>query len=231
MRLGEIIALILAVVGLGGAFQTFFTVDFYTKLIALAVAASTAVWIASGRLADWIRRKSNPRLRKGSPHLRKMKLLAATCALGTTCFAASSAGYLIVRFYAINIDLTVASNDKAVLWISGARQVAAKLTVLVPPPGEFRCEPVGDSNYPAASVMYNWDSSNPQLQISNFCFPQRQGLSCGSRTSPDYFIFRVEPPNLDVLSPRRRGSYQTLILALGGALWISSTIFVSFRSR
>lgn len=153
MKLAEIIALIGAVLGLAGALEGFFTVSFFTKLVWLAVVGGLAFWIAARWLTDWTKVRSPIGLVVNSPSRSYTKLAAAILALSIICFCFLVGTWAVLWFYAINIEVAVIPSDRVDFWIHGSRQVASKLTILVPPGGEFDCEPIGDSGHRAQTVI------------------------------------------------------------------------------
>jgi hypothetical protein len=232
MKLSEIIALIVVILGLAGAFQEFFAVDFFTKLVALAVGGGIVLWVAARRLTDWIRIRSKNELPMRIPRRSKRKLAVAIFALFIICIAFSAAACFVLRFYAINIEVALGADHNSLdLWIHGSHQVASKVTVLVPPSNEFECEPIRNTGDDAQVVLVDWESSNPQLQITNFSYSQHQGISCSPPPTIDRFAFRIEPATVEVVLPERRLKYKILFVILGGVLWIASSLFVIFRSR
>ena len=230
MKLSEIIAAVVVILGLAGALQSFFAVDLFVKLVAFAACETAALWVAVRRLKDWVRIKqasgfSTPRA--GSP----LRLAAAIVALGLICFAFSLGAWLVMWFYAINIEVTE-RNDKVYFWIRGSRQAVNMLRVAYPKYSESKCKPTAGAE-PADIANVDSFGPSPRLDIRNFAHPQSQGIECRSGTTINQFQFEVDP-RVEILKPNRRSNYRNLIVSLGGLLWIASISYVVYpylRSR
>lgn len=184
------------------------------------------------QFTKWIKVKS-PRF-PTSGHPRLYRLAVAIISLGVICGAFSAVAFLVTRIYAINIEESIQENGQVIFWIHGSRQVASDFTVLVPTSNESRCKPVdcaSGSIYRAITTMVDWNTLNPQLKITNFSYPQCQGLLCGPGLTIDRLTFRTNPPNIDILIPEHQRKYRVIILIFGGVSWIASICFVIFRSR
>lgn len=229
MKLSEIIALVVAVLGLAGAFQGFFAVDLFSKLIALAAGESIVLWVAARRLKDWGKTKPSPGFAQLSSRPR-LKLGSMILAPGIICLFFSMAAWFVLWLYAINIE-TSNSGDRVVFWIHGSRQATEKLLVSYPRATEAECRPETDPNYRASTAMVEPDGPNPRLDIRNFAYPQSQGLSCLKGTTVKQLRFEPKPSTVEILNPERRLTYETCIFIFGGILWIASIFYVVFQSR
>ncbi len=232
MKITELIILIAAILGLGAALEGFINVGFSTKLIVLAFCGVLAFWIAVRRLTDWLRVKRSTGLIINRPRRSKAKMLVGILLLGGLALCLLGTSYLVIKFYAINIETAILSNNQGGIWITASRQLASKLIVSVPPNANaFDCWPVSNHGRPAETTMLEWDTLEPHLQITNFIYPERQGVICSPTPTRDQFGFLVEPATLEVLLPDQRSRYQKLFCALGGFLWIAGIAFFILRSR
>lgn len=234
MAIAERIALFVAVFSLAGAFQGFIAVDLVWKLVGLAVSGGVVLWVSAQWLASWSAIKSQPGFAVGAPRRIKFSRTAAFAALSVLCMAFSAGTVLVLCFYAVNVLATIGPGDRVELWVHASLLPSGKVTLQIPPRSQSRCTPVDPARDPsnrAATVMIDWDSPNPQLQLTNFSYPQRQGISCSPRVSIDRFFISHEPPGVDIFFPERRLKYVWIIAIFWGVLWITSVFYVLFRSR
>jgi hypothetical protein len=227
MKTSEIIALLVAFLGLAGAFQGFFSVELFSKLLALAVGGTIVLGVAMRRLADWskVKKPAGYIARNSRLWLRPASSLIA---LSLICVAFSVGAWLVLWFYAINIEVQVGP-ERIVFWIQGSRQITNKLIVLVPSQSQYNL--LTDTSHQADIVEVDSDTPNPQLHIKDFSYPQRQGISCVHGTSMAHSNFQREPSTIEVLFPEDRRKYRTLILCIGGAVWIASVFLFARRLR
>jgi hypothetical protein len=229
MKFADLIALVVAVLGLAGALEGFLKVQFSTTLIALAVIGALIFFVTARRLAEWIKVKFKPGYNIGGSHRSGLKILFAILALGLIGFCFVSLGYWVIETYAVNIEDPIVTEGRGELWIRGSRQLANQIEVLLPLRSEFKCGPHSETT--AQVGVVNLDKPDPSLKTTNFRDPQRLGISCRPPVTVDRFIFKVEPPTLEVLPPDRRLKLKKRFIYLGGALWILSGVFVIWQSR
>lgn len=228
MKPSEVIAIVVAFLGLAGAFQGFVAVDLYTKLITIAVSEGLVLWIASRRLAEWARTKKSTGF-GSQPRSRPLKKPMAAAALAIIAVLFSIGAWQTVWLYAVNIEI-YRKADQLVLWVSAPMQLVNQLDVSVPLASRANCMPEDDPRYPAHPEMFAWDSSNPILRLTDFSYPQRQGLSCSSSVASAEFGFIQQPATIQVFRPERRRAFLALTLAFGGVTWLLSVVWVFCRS-
>lgn len=228
MKLSEVIAIVIALLGLAGAFQGFVAVDLYTKLITISVSEGLVLWIASRQLAEWAKAEK-PKGFTSQPKSRPLRKPTAIAALAIIAVLFSIIAWQTVRIYAINIE-TSQQADRFVLWIFAPTQLVNELTISVPLASQGNCRPVNDARCPAKPEMVDWDSSNPMLRLTEFSYPQRQGISCSSLVSSGQFRFDPQPSTIQVFQPERRITFVSLIAIFGGVTCLLFVVLVFLRS-
>lgn len=234
MTASEGIALLVAVLGLAGTFQQFVAVPLLWKVCALLVAGAGLAWILARRLSSWS--AAEPKMGFGDGRLLRRGWTRFATVVGLFLVSLGFAGgtMLVVWFYAINIFETRNQSDQLVVWIHGSLVPADVIEVLPPPYPEARCAPVdasGEASLRAATVMSGWESPTPQLKLTSFSYPQRQGIVCRREITIGRFDVRAEPRHVDVLLPGRRLTYFLGIAVIWGILWIAFSIYAIARSR
>lgn len=231
MKFVDIIAVIAAALSLAATLEGYLDAEFSTKLIVLALVAIVLFWVATRRLADWVKPKRGTGVTAGEARRSKLKIFLAVLALLVLGIALPLAAYGVNKLYAINIELITATEGAGVS-VKASRPIATKLTLSVPPSNKgFDCWPVQNQAHRAQTTMLQWDGLEPHLQISNFRYPQEQSVLCQPAALLNDFRYLVEPPNLEVLLPERRSSYQSLFCWLGGGLCVLGLIWFFVRSR
>lgn len=229
MKFADLIALVVAILGLGGALEGFLKVGFSTTLIALGVIGALIFFVIARRLAAWIMVRFKPGYRKERPRRSKLKMLFAMLTLGFIGFCFAGVAWWVIDTYAINIEDPILTEGRGELWIRGARQVASQIEVLLPLRSEFNCGP--HSHTTAQVGVGNLNKPDPSLKVTNFQNPQRLGISCRPPLTADRLTFNVDPSTMAVLLPEHRLKIKKRFIYLGGTLWIASVIFVIWQSR
>jgi hypothetical protein len=236
MLLREIIATVVTVLSLAAALENFGKVSFFWKLFATLLSEIIVLYFVSDRLSKWLKPKY---LGFGKKNLTRSKKRAAVCGaiLTAICGSFILVAWLIVHYYTINVVEVVEAvkpYNKSEFWIQAAVQHANKVSVQLPPRAETHCAPIdppGGGRYRADITMIDWDSLNPQLEISNFSYPQRLGVRCITCININHVIVRIEPPSIKVFFPNLLSYYKYFIFITGGVIWIVTLSFLIVRSR
>lgn len=228
----EIIGLIITLLSLAGSLETFGGVAFSWKLIATGIAAVTVLWLVAGRLARWVRPSHSPGFGPTGPSTPYGRHVVSIIVLVVVSASFVGGAWLIVLFYTLNVEENPISNDQFEFWLRAPVQVAEKLTVHLPSRTKAACDPIEPQAREQADVtLVDFNTLNPQLQISNFSHPQRQGLRCRPRIDPDDIKVRVAPPTIEIFFPGDRLRYLVGIISTGGVLWILGIVLLSCFSR
>ncbi len=232
--MGGVIGVIIAGLGLGGAIQNFFVVPLPWKLFGIAMGTAVVVWFTVCRLANWVKPTRRAGFSQISSSRSRSGIAISAVILLVLCLILSSIAIATIHFNTISVQILAVSNAKTELWVRGAVQGTDRLTIQLPSPTHTTCAPIdpaGGSRYRTDVVIVDWNTSNPQLQLSNFFYPQRLGLRCMSPIDLNRVTVRAEPPSTEVFSPDRTRCYNSGIFLLGGVLWIVALVFLYFRSR
>jgi hypothetical protein len=232
MKVADISKAVVPVFALGAALQTFVAIGLMTKLIVILIASVFVLEATTSWLIQW----RSPRVKLGnmsSP--RKKSLVVAVVIQAIVCVTLGLIGWFVINFYAVNVvvgeDPSRASSE---IWVNGSFLPATKVIIKMPRQSVARCTPTPNGLDPhrvASSTVYDWNSANPQLHITDLRYPQRQGVVCEPRISLGQLIVRIEPTSLDLLLPDDRRSYVLVILILGGILWLLSSALIHYRTR
>lgn len=232
MKLGQVLKLLAPILGLGVAFENFANIGFLWKQFVLAIVGSELLWISVGRSRQWLTPKRLIGFDTRSQFLSKGRILLSAFALALICGTFIAGELLLLRFYAINVELHFGHSSHTELWIQGSMQVTKKLVIQVPIDIRPKCTLVDptDQRHRASTVLIDWNSSNPQIEIAEFVYPQRQGISCQGKISANTLIPKAEPP-AKVLFPDDLINQIRIILIAGGILWIVSMVCTFWRLR
>ncbi|MDX6444435.1 MAG: hypothetical protein QOH71_1509 [Blastocatellia bacterium] len=231
MKFADIIAVIVAALGLGAALEGYLSVEFSTKLIVLALCAVIVFFVVTRRLTNWVKARAPTGPTVSRPRRSRLKLFLAVIGLTLVAVGVFAGAYAVMTIYALNVEV-VQLGDEGGVWLNASRPVATKVALSVPKSSDgFDCRPVSSGDRPSQTTMLEWDGLNPHLQITNFRYPERQGVICRPAAGVDKFQRVVEPATLEVLLPAQHSKYQRLFIYLGGALWIASLLWLFVRSR
>lgn len=233
VSISERIYSFLAILALGTALEGFATVVLYWKLVALAVCLSAFLWVATGHLCSWIR----PQIGFFPETYRKR--LAARYALSAAGLVIVSVafmlvGYLIVNFYAVIVEDTIAPDGKAAVSIHAPIQHVQELDLDLPPKDDVRCMPFDVPDQPETRAdleMIDLDGQSPQWRLTDFVHPQKFNMQCVPAVSLVALTLRTSPPKIDILYPNRRMNYETYVCIGGSLICLVALIVLWFRSR
>jgi len=234
MRGNKIIAAIIVFLSFAAALENFGTISFIWKLIAVAISAIIILWYAAGWLSKWVKPKGQAGIVNVKPSKSWIRYGASVICVTAICAFFGIITWIIVNYYTIGIEEIATSSGKYEFWIQASVPLAKKVSVRLPPGIQTKCKPVdppGSGTNRAEAMLIDWDSSNPQLQLSNFSFPQRIGLRCVSRIDLNRITIRIEPPHTPVFFPGHRGRYKMGIFLIGGLLWVVAFLLFIFWSR
>jgi len=217
MSVEKIITGLITLLALAAAFENFGKVGFNLKLIALSIIALITLYISTNHLTKWVKKEIKPK-----PKIKKTISVVGSIII---CIIFVVASLLIKNYYTIQIEEMTSSDDKFKFRIRGAVHLASKVSVQLPPRTKTICLPKDHPKHRADSLMENWNSANPQLQLSNFSYPQSIFLECAPRIDFNSINIRIEPPNILVLFPSSSANYRILIFSIGGILCIASLVF------
>jgi hypothetical protein len=230
----EIIAFVVALLSLAPSLETFGKVGFFWKLFVIPFSAIIVLYLVAHYLSKWVNPKPPTGFVKDTYSRSKKRVALSGGALAAICASYTFIAWLIVHFYTVGVVENVMPHGKLEFWIQGAIQITDKVSIQLPPPGQVSCEPIDPpegGRHRAEATMVDWNSLNPQLQISNFSSPQRLGVRCTPRIDISRITVRVEPPTIQVLFSDRRSCYKYIIFVTGGILWIAAFVFFLVRSR
>lgn len=234
MRLREIIATLVTVLLLAVELEKFGTVNFFWKLFAVLPNAIIVLYVVADRLSKWLKPRPNMGFGKNTYSRSKKRIAASVTLVTIICSFFIFIAWLIVHFYTVNVVETVRAYGKSEFWIQAAVQLANRVSIQLPLRAEKQCTPIDppeDGRHRADITMIDWDSLNPQLEISNFSYPQRLGVRCTPPIDINHVIVRVEPQNIEVFFPNLLSYYKYIIFITGGILWIVVLSFLLVRSR
>lgn len=234
MDSSKIIPVVIEFLALATALESYGTVSFFWKLFAVAVGAILLLYFTTMRLATWVKPTPPKGVEKPIRRSAWRRFVAPGLILAGVCTVFLGIGLFVVSFYTINLKAVGSTKDQCEFQISAAYPLADSVSIPLPPRVKARCEPfdLSPSGAQLADVlMVDWDSLNPQLQLSNFSSPQRIGLRCTPCIDIESIKIRIEPPTMKWLSPGSRCNHILGIFVIGGALWLAAFIFFCVRSR
>jgi hypothetical protein len=230
----EIIAAIVAFLGLGAAIQGFFLVPLVWKLAGIAIGAMVCVGIAATRLASWAKPELSAGFRQEDSQRSWAQIATSSAVLLVICILFAVIAGVVVWFNTLNVEVLASQDTRTEFWIRGAQQGTDRLSIHLPAPSHKKCAPIdapAGGRLRADLTVVDWNTASPQLQLSNFFYPQVVGVRCSLGIDLNRIVIRVEPPTAEVFFPDRRFVYNASIAALGGALWIVALFGFWFRSR
>lgn len=233
MRPLDTLAVIVSILGLGGALQDFFIIPLLWKLFGIAAGALVVVWFAAQKLGKWAKPGQSASFAPPPRARSKTRTAVSALALGVLCTILVFISGVVVRHNGVTVEVDVSADNGVEFLIEGAIQSVTTLTIQLPQPTHKQCklvDPIGGSRYRADVVMVDWNTANPQLELSNFVYPQLLSLRCLVAIEPDLIIVRVEPRSTEVFYPDRTYSYNRGIIVAGGFLWFAGLVLLWFRS-
>jgi len=233
MEMAEIIQIIVAILGLAGAFETFSKVGVIWKLAAVAVSGILLINLAATALARWAKPKPDIGFGPGSPRPGS-RIVLGLLGLAAIAFATAALGWAIVYFYGIGVVELSSAQERLEVGIRGAVPVTTQLDVLLPPRKDAKCQPLPPSerDQEVGDVRtQDLDTQNPSLVIKQFRYPQVVAFGCSPRVDLSVIAFRPDPADVEIFPPSKASLYNQVITLIGGALWLVGISLLSRRSR
>lgn len=219
-RISAAIGLLLSVLSVGSAFDTFTSVGLLPKLIITATAAILIIFSAASWLAKYLRPAQEnvgfglPQEERSKPRFVAFSVLLVALCVGFTWFA----WYLTERF-TLQLLERIEADKSATLLIAPDASVDS-VTIELPRKQDSVCDwhDRSESNFPPLSIqMIGWDSPTPELQIDGFVFPQRIEIDC----KPPRVIRRISmPARTTMYLSDDLWTIRLIILAAGGLIWL-----------
>jgi hypothetical protein len=225
MRWSGIITAVIVFLSFAVALENFGKIGLFWKLIALAVGAAIVLYILVDPLTKWVKPKIKPGFKKVTSSKSYKRHTLSVLFLTIICIISVIIALIIVNLYNIRVEELPSANNKFKFWIRGAIPIAKKVSVQLPPHTKTKCTLKDPPKHRADSLMEDWNSANPHLQLSNFSRLQSIFVECAPRIDFNSINFRIEPPSILVLLPADRAIYKNYIFVIGGILWIASLIF------
>lgn len=231
MRWRDIIAAVIAFISLAAALETFGKVSLIWKLITLTLSTIIVLYLLVISLTKLLDPKIEPGFKKPTPSGPFKRYVLPAFALTMICVIFVIGARIIVNFYTIGIEEMESPNSKLSFWIRGAVPLAKKVSVQLPTRAKTLCTIKDSPKNRADSLMVDWNSKNPQLQLSSFSYPQSISVHCSPRIDFSSINIQIEPPTTLVLWPEDREIYKKFIIVIGGILCIATLLIFFVRSR
>jgi hypothetical protein len=216
------------------ALQNLVNLEFPVKLTAIAIFAVSAVWACSSSLIRSIKTRQQPFGLSAERSSRTCLQVLGILGLLGLCALIALCAWLFIGFYTVSVTTNFDQQpDRIAIWFRAAISQADEFVIEVPRQGDIKCKPLPSSSPQRAanSVVYDWSSANPQIRISDFRYPQQQGLACSPPIKLDELILRAKPPSIEIFFPERQTEYNVVIFLIGGVLWLASALRVLLRAR
>lgn len=212
-----VLGLVLSLVSVGGAFETFSDIGLLPKLVLVAIAAGLLVFSA----AKWFARYIRPTDRFGPAPKRDIgRFVLCSFALAVLCAFFVWLGVFLTQRFTLQLQETSNANSATTLLIAAEGNVQ-HVTIELPPKSDSTCDWHNRSEEPTpplTALTVGFDSKTPTLQIDDFVYPQRVEVDCTPART-----LRIDLPGRTVLySPDTLWTTRLFILIVGGLLWLTA---------
>lgn len=220
-KISTIIGLLLSLISLGSAYETFTTIGLWPKLFMTAVAALLLVFGAARWLASYLTPNeayvgygATPPRRSLSRYVQ-FSILLLLASIGCVLLAL----YLTDRF-TLQLNETTNSTMSTTLLIAPEASIDS-VTVQLPPKEGASCDWKNRSQEdlpPLTVQMIGWNSPTPQLHVDNFVDPQRIEIVC----NPPHNIRSgiIVPARTIIYLADSLRTIQLVVIAIGGLIWL-----------
>lgn len=222
-KLGTILGILLSLLSLGSAFDSFTAIGLLPKLIVAAAAALLVVFRTAYWFAEHLR-PADSSVGFGVPVADRSKrrfalfsgLLAVLCVLFVLL-----ALWLTQRFTLQLREATEADNS-ATLLIAPYASIDS-VSIELPRKQDASCDWQNRSEGdlpPLAAQMVGWNSPTPQLHIDNFVYPQRVEIDCKPARAIRGGI--IVPAGTVIYLADSLWIIRFAIIAVGGLIWFAA---------
>jgi hypothetical protein len=221
-KIAAAVALLLAVLSIAAAFESFTNVDLVwklpvTALAALLVSLSLAYWLAqwckpaAAYSGYWHTSALSPEIRRG----------LSAIALGAVCVVFVAVALLQIKWFALQFDHRTAPEKSTARLIASSLRVES-VTIPLPPGSASNCKWAneGPPSVPNLKMqMIDWDSPVRKLHIDDFVYPQRLSIEC----APGLPISNISvvPPTVTIYHEEELSRWKWASYLLGGLLWLA----------
>lgn len=213
-----VVGLLLSILSIGGAFDTFSDIGLLPKLVVVAIAAGLLVFSAAKWLAKLIR-PTDP-IGLPAPERDMRRFVLCSIALAVICVAFVWLAVFLTQRFTLQLQETSSANRLVTLLIAAEGPVQ-NVTIELPRKQESTCDWHDRSQEPfppLTAFTVGFDSPKPNLQIDNFIYPQRVEIDCTPARAP-----RIDLPGRTVLyAPGTLWTTRLIILIVGGLIWLSA---------
>lgn len=222
MNVSHVIALAVALLGLGAALQGFFLVPLPWKLAGMLLGSWAAGFGACRSLSAWAR----PQPKAGfapTQHSGQGRLWWATAALFGATIILVCVSLWVVAVNALRVELQPGGTGTE-FWLHAPMQGTEQVRVPLPPRAGNPCKPFDvrpNGRMQATAVLVDWDTVTPSLSLQRFIHPQVVGIRCAQPLDPEHLAIRATPADTEILTPERTRRYLFSIISIGGLTCIA----------
>lgn len=228
-KIAAFLGVVLSLVSVGSAFETFTTIGLLPKLIVTAAAALLVVLSIAHWLAKYVT-PDNGFIGGGQPAPERSirRYLAFTPLLAVFCVLFIYLGLFLTQRFALQLSDATEAGKSATRLMAPDADVES-VTIELPGKADATCDWTNRSraDLPPLSVqMIGWDSPTPQLHIDHFVYPQGVEIDCKPPRSIHSGI--TVPPRTVIYPADTLRTIRITIIAVGVLLWLTAC-FVTWR--
>ncbi len=215
--LSATLGLLLSLLSVGGAFESFSDIGLLPKLIVTSIATVLVVFSVASRLARYIHPTG-----QGSgllePERSIGRFVLCSLVLAGICALFVLLALFLTQRFTLQLQEAGKANSSATLLIA-PEGIVQSVTIELPTKKDSTCDWHNRSQEdipPLTAFTIGFNSPTPSLQIDNFVYPQRVEVDC------------APPRKLRIDLPGRTALYPTdalwmtrwRVLTIGGLIWL-----------